>query len=278
MITAIVQARTNSTRLPKKVLLKLGSMTVLEQVVRRIKKSKLIKEVIIATTTDKSDDIIANLCHRKKIKFFRGDMNNVLDRYYQAAKHFNLKHICRITSDCPLIDPDIIDLVANRYLQTGVDYISNSRPESTYPDGLDLEIFSFKVLAKTWKEAGLLSEQEHVTPYIWKNPEKFKSLIVKNKTDLSNLRWTLDEPIDYKLIKKIYNKLGKNDKIFLMNDILALIKKEPKLATMNKIPIAMKEKSNISNNLSTQWVWEGTWPFLNLRCRFAGFLVFFPIL
>ena len=141
MITAIVQARTNSTRLPKKVLLKLGSMTVLEQVVRRIKKSKLIKEVIIATTTDKSDDIIANLCHRKKIKFFRGDMNNVLDRYYQAAKHFNLKHICRITSDCPLIDPDIIDLVANRYLQTGVDYISNSRPESTYPDGLDLEIF-----------------------------------------------------------------------------------------------------------------------------------------
>ena len=224
MITAIVQARTNSTRLPKKVLLKLGSMTVLEQVVRRIKKSKLIKKVIVATTTDKSDDIIANLCHRKKIKFFRGDMNNVLDRYYQAAKHFNLKHICRITSDCPLIDPDIIDLVANRYLQTGVDYISNSRPESTYPDGLDLEIFSFKVLARTRKEAKLLSEQEHVTPYIWKNPKKFKSLIVKNKTDLSNLRWTLDELIDYKLIKKIYDKLEKNDKIFLMNDILALIK------------------------------------------------------
>jgi len=235
MITAIVQARTRSTRLPKKVLMKLGGITVLEQVVRRIKKSKLVKDVIIATTTDKSDDIIANLCKRKKIKFFRGSMDNVLDRYYQTAKYFKAQHVCRITSDCPLIDPEIIDLVAKKYLETGVDYISNSRPESeaTFPDGLDLEIFSFQALEKTWHKAKLLSETEHVTPYIWKNPRKFKTIVVKNKTDLSYLRWTLDELIDYKLIKKIYNKLGKNNKIFLMNDILALIKKEPELATMN---------------------------------------------
>ncbi|MFA6304894.1 MAG: glycosyltransferase family protein [Patescibacteria group bacterium] len=233
MITAIIQARTSSSRLPGKVLLKLNGQTVLEQVVRRVKKSKLIKDVIIATTTDKSDNKIVKLCKNKKIKFFRGDMNNVLDRYYQTAKKFNLKHICRVTSDCPLIDPDVIDLVAKKYLKTRAQYASSSRPKPTYPDGLDTEIFSFKALTRAWQEAQLLSEKEHVTPYIWKNPKKFKSVMVKNKKDLSALRWTLDEKIDFVLIKEIYRKLGKNNKIFLMADILNLLKKRPELSTMN---------------------------------------------
>lgn len=233
MITAIIQARVSSTRLPKKVLLKLSGLTVLENVVNRVKQSRLIGQVIVATSTDQADDAIANLCQNKKIEYFRGDLNNLLERFYQTALSYKLTDICRVTADCPLIDPKIIDLAAKKYLTAQVDYLSTAYPLPSYPDGLDVEIFSFKALAKARAEAKLPSEKEHVTPYIWTNPKKFKLLNLKNKTDLSGLRWTLDEPRDYQFIKAVYRRLAKNNKIFLMDDVLNLLKIEPELAKIN---------------------------------------------
>lgn len=233
MITAIIQARVSSNRLPKKVLLKLNGRTVLENVVNRVRQSRLIKRVIVATSTDQADDAIAKLCQSKKIEYFRGDLNNVLERFYQTALACQLTDICRITADCPLLDPKIIDLAAKKYLAAKVDYLSTAYPLPSYPDGLDVEIFSFKALAKARAEAKLLSEQEHVTPYIWKNPKKFRLLNLKNKTDLSGLRWTLDEPRDLKLIKAIYRRLGKTKKIFGLPEILNLLKQEPELSKIN---------------------------------------------
>jgi len=207
VITAIIQARFSSTRLPGKVLLPLGDKTVLERVVDRVSKAKNISQVVLATSSEKDDDQIFELCNQKGVKCFRGDLNDVLDRYYQAAKEFEAKNICRITADCPLIDPEIIDRVADKFLEAGYDYISTGRITSTFPDGMDTEIFTFESLERAWKEAKLSSEREHVTPYIWKNTDKFKIYTYESGQDLSSYRLTLDEEKDYQLIKNIYENL-----------------------------------------------------------------------
>lgn len=207
MINAIIQARMRSTRLPGKVLLPLGGKTVLENVVDRVRQAKLIGRVIVATSTEPADDAIANLCRQKQIDYFRGSHEDVLDRYYQAAKHFGAEHICRITADCPLIDPAVIDETAKQYLAGGYDYASNSHPVATYPDGFDIWIFSFAALEKSWQDAKLPSEREHVTSYIWNHPEKFKILNVKNNLDLSAYRLTIDEERDYQALKLIVEQI-----------------------------------------------------------------------
>jgi spore coat polysaccharide biosynthesis protein SpsF len=234
MITAIIQARVRSSRLPRKVLLLLGRKTILENVVERVKNAKYIKKVIVATSDEKSDDEIAQLCKKKKFHCFRGSLNDVLDRYYQAAKKFKIKHICRITADCPLIDPKILDIAAKKYLKGRFDYVSTAYPIATYPDGLDTEIFSFEALEKSWKEAKLSSEREHVTPYIWKNPKLFKVYNIKNDKNLSSFRWTVDEEKDLKFVKEIYKRLDGAGRIFYMKDILALLRKNPELIKINK--------------------------------------------
>jgi len=171
MIGCIIQARMSSTRLPKKVMLKIGEKPVLWYVYNRVKLSKKVNEIIIATSSDKSDDPIEKFCREENIKFFRGSLEDVLDRFYYAAKRFNFEYILRITADCPLIDREIMD--------KGIDlHFASSNPENTYtsntleytfPDGLDIEIFSFKLLEEAWKNAKLKSEREHVTPYIRKS-------------------------------------------------------------------------------------------------------------
>lgn len=212
----------------------IAGKTMLERVVERVKKAKLIKNVIVATSKEREDETIVRLCQKKKIKFFRGSLNDVLDRYYQAAKKNKIKHICRVTADCPLIDPKIIDLAAKEYLKGRYDYVSTAYPLPTFPDGLDVEIFSFRTLKKTWQEAKLPSEREHVTPYIWKNHRKFKIKTIKNNQNLSDMRWTVDEERDLKFIREIYQRLSKKDKIFYMEDVLNLLKKEPELMEINK--------------------------------------------
>ena len=207
MITAIIQARLGSTRLPQKVLLPLGKKTVIESVIDRVRASKNINEIIVATTIQPEDQKIFNFCHDKNIKCFRGSLEDVLDRYYQAAKHFGVQHIARITSDCPLIDPNAIDEVAEKYLEGSFDYVSNNHPAATYPDGLDTEIFSFKALGKAWRDAKLKSEREHVTPYIWKKPDIFRLFTVKNPVDLSEYRLTIDEPRDYELLQVVVSQV-----------------------------------------------------------------------
>lgn len=231
-IIAIIQARIGSTRLPRKVLIELEGKTVLEHVIERVKSSKLIKEVVVATTINKKDLEIIKLCSKIGISVYCGSEENVLDRYYQATRLFKAKHIVRITSDCPLIDPKIIDDVIYLHLHEKSDYTSNTIKE-TYPDGLDVEVFTFKTLHKAWKNANLPSEKEHVTPYIRKNPCIFKLTNLECMKDLSQKRWTLDYHEDFEFIKAIYSDLYPHNPFFGCQDVLKLLRKKPTLSKIN---------------------------------------------
>jgi spore coat polysaccharide biosynthesis protein SpsF (cytidylyltransferase family) len=231
-IICIIQARFNSTRLPGKVLFDLEGKTVLERVVERVSGSSLIDKIIVATTLCEEDSKITRLCSAKGIDTYRGSEEDVLDRYYQAAKLMDAYNIVRITADCPLIDPKIIDKVIKTHLESKADYTSNILKE-TFPDGQDIEIFNFQALEKAWKNAKLTSEREHVTPFIRNNPGLFKLVNVENKEDLSSQRWTLDENRDYELIKSVYGYFNKKKIDFGMKDILKFIRKHPELEAIN---------------------------------------------
>lgn len=232
-ILAIVQARTGSTRLPGKVLLDLGGRTVLERVVERVSASKLVDDIVVATTVSPADLEIVKLCLSAGIKVYRGSECDVLDRYYQAAKMFSAGHILRVTADCPLIDPGIISDLIKLHLKQKNDYTANIIRE-TFPDGEDAEILTFNTLESAWKSAKLPSEREHVTPYIRKRPGIFKMSNLSCRHDLSGKRWTLDERKDYKFIKLVYEKLHKKNKIFGMQDVLDLLKKHPDYESINE--------------------------------------------
>jgi len=230
---AIIQARISSTRLPEKVLKIIEGKTVLEHVINRVRAAKNIDDMVVATTVKKEDLEIVKLCASLGISVFCGSEDDVLDRYYQTAKLFKAGHIVRITSDCPLIDPQIIEEVIELYFQKKADYASNTMPE-TFPDGLDTEVFSYKTLKKAWKNAKLSSEREHVTPYIRKYPNIFKIVNLKCEYNLNDKRWTLDEPEDFKFIKIIYKNLYLEDSLFGMIKILDFLKKNPEIGELNK--------------------------------------------
>lgn len=228
--TAIIQARKGSTRLPGKVMLNILGKTVLWHVVNRVSKTELIDGFIIATTTSLEDDNIVEFCKENDILVSRGSENDVLDRYYQCAKEYDIKDIVRITSDCPLHDPDVIDMVIKEYLIGDYDYVSNTI-EYTFPDGFDVEVFSFNVLENAWKNAKMPSEREHVTPYIRKN-EDFKKKNVYSSKKYPLYRLTLDYPEDYEFIKKIYEGIGKE--MFYLDDIAKFLGKHPELLKINQ--------------------------------------------
>jgi len=232
-ISIIIQARMGSTRLPNKVLAEIEGKPMLYHLVQRLKLSKFNPEIIIATTKDNSDKQIIDLAKTLKIKYYAGSINDVLDRYYQAAKKYNIKIIIRITADCPLIDPRILDKVISEFLTDNYDYLCNTNPPS-FPDGLDIEIFSFETLERAWKSAKLSSEREHVTAYIYKNPEIFRLGNIANKTDLSGMRWTVDEKEDLEFVRQIYKFLYKGHHIFLMEDIIKFLKEKPEIMLINK--------------------------------------------
>ncbi len=232
-ILAIIQARVGSIRLPGKVLMKLEDKTVLEHVVNRIKQSKLITEVIIATTTNKEDKKIVDLCKKNKIKVYRGSENNVLDRLYQTAKLYHPEHVVRITADCPIIDPKIIDDVIDYHLKNNADYTANTL-ELTYPDGEDVEVITFKTLKEAWQKANLASELEHVTLYIRNHTKDFVIKNLKHKVDLSFHRWTIDNREDYELIKIIYNHFYPKNKYFGMDMIVKFLSNNPQLLKINQ--------------------------------------------
>lgn len=230
---AIIQARVNSTRLRGKVLIEIGGKTVLEHVIERVKKSRYIKNTILATTDRHEDSRIADLADKLGVDSYRGSENDVLDRYYQTAKLYNAKHIVRITADCPLIDPDIIDDVISRYFESKSDYCSNTL-EVTFPDGQDVEVFSFETLSIAWENAKLLSEREHVTPYIKNHPDRFKLAGFRNKVDLSDKRWTLDREEDLMFIRAVIAGLYPQNPDFGMEDIMEFIKNNPQIEDINK--------------------------------------------
>lgn len=236
MILCIIQARMGSTRLPGKVLKEVCGKTLLEHEIDRLKHCKYIEQFVVATTMSKSDDAIVEFCRKKNINHFRGSENDVLDRFYQAAVSQGLKEgdaIIRITADCPLIDPVIVDKVVTLFRDSGADYAANINPP-TFPDGLDNEIFKFSALEKAWKEARLQSEREHVTLHIRNHPERYSIANLYNDKDYSGLRWTVDEPEDLEVIKEIYQSLYTEKELFLMEDVLEFLDKNKEVQEYNK--------------------------------------------
>lgn len=232
-VVAIIQARMNSSRLPGKILKDLAGKVVLERVIERVQAARLVDQVVVATTVNKEDDAVQELCRALKIKFFRGSEDDVLDRFYNAANMVGADCVVRITADCPFIDPAVIDKVVAAHFANNVDYTANTLKE-TYPDGEDVEIFSFAALEKAWSEARLSSEREHVTPYLRKHPEIFKLFNVECDKDLSAKRWTLDNQEDFDFIKKVYNALYNDKKIFTMQEILEFLVQHGDFENINK--------------------------------------------
>jgi spore coat polysaccharide biosynthesis protein SpsF len=230
-IAAIIQARMASTRLPGKVLMDISGKPLLHIVCSRAKMARNLDLVAVATTDRPVDDQIQRLCERLGIPCFRGNEDDVLDRYYQAAKQIEADVIVRLTADCPLLDPTVIALVVDTFRSGNFDYVSNAI-DPTYPDGLDTEVFSFRVLERTWIEAILKSEREHVTSYIWKQPSIFKTHNVRHEQDLSSFRWTVDEPEDLDFVRRVFAFLG-TDSVFGMNEVVTLLQKHPELAEIN---------------------------------------------
>lgn len=232
MILAILQARTSSSRLPGKVLKEIIGMPMLIRQIERIKRSKKIDKLIIATSTDEEDNQIEKIANEYGVECFRGSLDNVLDRFYQATQRYKAEHIVRLTGDCPLLDWEVIDKVIELHLTEKNDYTSNTI-KPTFPDGLDVEIMKFNILKEAWEKSNKKSEQEHVTLYIHSRPEKFKLGCLINTEDLSSLRWTVDEPEDFLFIEEIYKCLYSQKSNFSTQDILNLLLKKPKLATIN---------------------------------------------
>lgn len=233
MTGAIIQARMNSGRLPGKVLAKIEGKTVLEHVIERVKRSKIIEKVVLAIPEGKGDDALEEIARKASIEIFRGQESDLLDRFYQAAKKFSLDPVVRITGDCPLIDPEVIDQVTTFYFQGDYDYVSNVHPP-TFPDGLDVEVIRFSALERSWKEAALPEEREHVNPYILKHPEIFKRANFENPEDFSQMRLTLDEKDDLILISEIYKFLYPQNPFFGLKEILELFRKKPELFGINR--------------------------------------------
>ena len=235
-VICILQARLSSKRFPKKVLKKIIGKSMIELQLERVKKSKLIDKIVVATSTSPTDDKLVKSINKfdSKINIFRGPLNNVLKRYYLAAKYYNAENIVRITADCPLIDPNIIDKIIKSHIKLKADYTSNTIIP-TYPDGMDVEVFNFKALHQSHIKAKKTDELEHVTLYIKKNRKKFilYNFFLKNGVDYSNYRLTVDYPEDLILIRKIYTKLYKNKKIFLLEEIIKFLKLNPDLIKLN---------------------------------------------
>jgi len=243
-IGAIIQARASSTRLPKKILKELpyrSGITVLEQVIKRLSKSQKLDEIIIATTVEKEDNEIVKVAKRKQVKCFRGSNEDVLSRYYFAAEESNLDIVIRITSDCPCIDPEVVDLVINGHIKSMADYTSNCLVR-TYPRGLDVEVINFNALERSHRNAKKDYEKEHVTPYIYKNPQIFKINEVKAPEELyvPDIRVTLDAEEDYALLCAVFDYLYPPNAYFNTYDIVNLFKEKPWLKLVNKKAVQKK--------------------------------------
>lgn len=232
---AIIQARMSSSRLPGKVLRDIGGQSMLERMLTRVRRSTRIQQVIIATTTDPSDDPIAELCQAKGWPYFRGSLHDVLDRYYQTALHFKAATIVRLTADCPLIDPAVIDHTIEQFFLAGVDFAANRLPppfHRTYPIGMDTEVCSFAALERAWREAQAPYEREHVMPYLYDEPGRFRTLLVNTQPDFGHLRWTVDTPQDLEVIQRVFTLFeGRDD--FNYAELLALFANHPELQAIN---------------------------------------------
>jgi spore coat polysaccharide biosynthesis protein SpsF len=231
-VIAVLQARFSSSRLPGKVLKPILGKPMLALQVERIKRSRLIDRLIVATS-DRDDDIaIEMLCADLDVQCFRGSLEDVLDRFYRAVDSISPRHVVRLTGDCPLCDPCLIDSLVEFHVGGGYDYSSNTIIP-TYPDGLDVEVFRFECLRVAYEEGIKPSHREHVTPFIYQQPQRFKIGSYRGQSDLSHLRWTVDEQIDFDLIADIYGALYLNNPEFSTEDILSLLESHSDWKTCN---------------------------------------------
>ena len=229
---ALIQARISSSRLKAKVFERVEGHLILEHVIRRVQAAKTIREVIVVTTLNREDLQIVGVCADSDIRVSCGSEDDVLDRYYQCAKLRQADNIVRITSDCPFIDPQLIDHIVETHISGDFDYTSNTL-EDTFPDGLDTEVMKFETLCTAMNEARLLSEREHVTPYIKKHPERFKLRNVTSDTNRGHMRWTLDEKRDLDFVRVVYQALYNKEILFTTDDVLRLLSENPQISELN---------------------------------------------
>jgi len=231
-VVAIIQARNGSTRLPNKIFLKLSGNFLLYHVVQRLKPSTQINNIVIATTRSVKDDSVEEWCLKNSIDFYRGSENNVLKRYYYAAIQYNADIIIRITADDPFKDYRLIDEAVKIIKENELDFVCNNNPVS-YPEGLDVEVFTMDALTTSFINSTSSFEKEHVTQYIHRNQNSFSTFNIKNDSDCSNLRWTIDTNDDYLFAKEVYNSLYNVEKMFLSEDIYKLLENNPQLLKIN---------------------------------------------
>jgi spore coat polysaccharide biosynthesis protein SpsF len=237
-VTAIIQARMGSTRLPGKVLMDIAGRPLLEHVIERVLACRSLDQVVIATTNAAEDDKITDFVQTMGISFYRGSTDDVLDRYYQAAKIFNANILVRLTADCPLLDPIEIDRIVSYFLNHNeLDYIATGH---TYPEGYGAEVFTMATLERAWREAKLVSEREHVTPYIWKGTNGFRIQRLEFPQDLSWIRATVDEECDLEVISFLIKSLSPHNLFFGINDVAEFLKIHPEVASINSNIARMK--------------------------------------
>lgn len=234
-VVAIIQARMGSSRLPGKVLKDIGGVPMLQRVVVRARRAQSLGRVVVATTTDTSDDPLATFCRCQGFPLFRGDPYDVLDRYYQAASAFGAEVVVRLTGDCPVIDPREIDRTVAAFLAAKVDFAANRLPppwHRTTPIGMDTEVVTFTALARAWREAKTKYAREHVMPYLYEEPGRFNTLLVDHDPDWGDLRLTVDTPEDLELIRQVYAYFGNSDE-FNLAEMAALLSSQPELRQLN---------------------------------------------
>jgi spore coat polysaccharide biosynthesis protein SpsF len=231
---AIIQARMGSSRLPGKILAELAGQPMLARCVARLGRAQMLDDLLVATTTSPVDDVTTELCATRGWRCFRGSEDDVLDRYYQAARLQDMDVVVRVTSDCPFIEPEIVDRVIREFSerQPDVDYASNVIPERTYPRGLDVEVFTVRALERAWREDDNAAWREHVTEYITRNPDRFRLHGVCHPENLSQWRWTVDTAEDLRFARLIYTAFGHD--LFSWRDVLVLLAEHPEWAEINR--------------------------------------------
>lgn len=237
-IVTVIQTRTGSTRFPRKVLMPLGGAPLFLEMTRRVGRASCAGTVVVATTSLKEDDVIERICRDEGIECFRGNALDLLDRHHRAGEAYGADAVAKIPSDCPLIDPAVIDSVIGFYITHAAhfDYVGNLRPP-THPDGNDVEVMSMDALARAWRHADRDFQREHTTPYIWDNPGLFRLGNVRWETGLDysgTHRWVLDYPEDYLLIREVYEGLHNQNPFFGIGDILAFLERRPDVMALNE--------------------------------------------
>lgn len=246
---AIIQARCGSTRFPEKVFAEISGHPLIWHVVNRVRHAKAIDEVVVATTINPLDDKLYDWCVSNCIPVNRGSENDVLNRFYETAKKYNADVVVRITADDPFKEPVLIDEAVNKLVVEGADYVCNNFPP-TYPEGTDVEVLTFQALEQQEMNSQSDYEREHVTQYIYHNPDDFIMLNLSNDKDLSYLRWTIDTEKDFEMVKQIYDNLYSSDtEIFHMNDILSYLEKNPIIALIN----SDVKRSAMYNKQQVKW-------------------------